>query len=330
MPIKTPKFWYRNPASPTPIIERIMQPLSMIYKFGHNLNLNSKTTRNAPIPVICIGNITAGGSGKTPAIIALHHLIIKHKIWNTPYFLSRGYGGSQNAAQCISVHDDPSEVGDEPLLLAKHSKTITCVNRYDGAMLAHELGADCILMDDGFQNYGLHKDLSIIVINGKSGLGNKKLLPAGPLREPIDAAISRAQAIIIIGTDETNIEELIPENIPIFKAHINALNTGNFDKDAQYIGFAGLAQPQKFHDTLLQNNFKITAFHDFADHHPYCAKELENLIEEAKNNNAKLITTEKDCMRIAEKYRKYIDILPIELVWEDEAAILDLLQKVAR
>ncbi len=324
MPIKTPKFWYRDESSKPPFIEVMLAPLSMVYKFGQHLNLSNATTKTAPIPVICIGNITAGGSGKTPAIIALHKLITKHQIFNAPYFLSRGYGGVDKGARCISVHDGANEVGDEPLLLLSHSKTIISVNRYDGAMLAHELGADCVLMDDGFQNQTLYKDLSLIVINGKSGLGNKKLLPAGPLREPIDNAFMRAQGVIMIGDDEMNIAALIPDNLPVFKAYIKATNIDNLDRDAKYIGFAGLANPQKFHDTLLENNINIVDFHEFADHHPYSDKEIEILIDKSKG--AKLITTEKDYVRVSDKYREYIDYLSIELIWEDEKAMVDLIK----
>ncbi len=330
MPIKTPKFWYRDNNSPAPLIEALMLPLSMIYKIGSNLNLSrqASSSNKISIPVICVGNITAGGSGKTPSIIALHKLLTQNKIFNAPYFLSRGYGGiSSNAARCISVHDDAKEVGDEPLLLASHSKTIISVNRHQGAKLGLELGADVILMDDGFQNQSLHKDLSFIVINAKTGFGNKKLIPAGPLREPIEKAMERASAIILIGTDNNNdIKSFIPDKLPIFKASINPIK--EFDKNAPYIGFAGLAHPQKFHDSLVQNGMNIIEFKEFADHHPYSSKEMENLIKAAGDNNAKLITTEKDYMRIAKQYRKNVDFFPIELVWENENDIINFLRNI--
>ncbi len=330
MPIKTPKFWYRDKSSKPPLTETVLTPLSMVYKFGQRLNLSKTITKTAPIPVICIGNITAGGSGKTPAIIALHKLITKYQLFKSPYFLSRGYGVSQKGARCISVHDSAKDVGDEPLLLLSHSKTIISVNRYDGAMLAHELGTDCVLMDDGFQNQSLYKDLSLIVINGKSGLGNKKLLPAGPLREPIENAFIRAHGVIVIGDDETGITALIPKNLPIFKAYIKATNIDKLDRGAAYIAFARLANPQKFHDTLLENNINIVDFHEFADHHPYSNKEIEILIDKSNDARAKLITTEKDYVKIPDKYREYIDFLAIELIWEDEKAMVELIQKVVK
>ena len=303
-----------------------MKPLSLLYSFGHHLNLSSTKTRKAPLPVICVGNITAGGSGKTPTIIALNKLITENKLAKSPFFLSRGYGGDETKARRITVHDTAKEVGDEPLLLAKHSNIITSVNRYDGALMAQELGADCILMDDGFQNQSLFKNLSILVIDGKTGFGNGKLLPAGPLREPISEAFSRAHAIIIIGEDKTNITPLIPDNISIFKASIKASNIDKFDNLTPYIGFAGLAHPQKFATTIKDNKMNIVNFHEFADHHPYSDNELDKLIIEAKDKGAKLITTEKDYQRIPEDYRKYIEYLSIEIIWDNEKEITEFLK----
>ncbi len=307
-----------------------MTPLSIIYKLGHKLNLSKAITNTAPIPVICVGNITAGGSGKTPSIIALHKLIEKHKIYNAPYFLSRGYGGSEKSPRRISVHDDANETGDEPLLLASHSNTIISARRYDGAMLAYNMGADIVLMDDGFQNQSLYKDLSFIVINGKTGLGNGKMIPAGPLRESVEDALKRANAVIIIGDDESDIKTIIPKNIPVFKAYIKPSNIDKIDRDAPYIAFAGLAHPQKFHDTLLENNINIASFHEFSDHHKFSPKEIDRLIKEAKDNGSKLITTEKDYMRIPDKYREFIEYFPIELVWKNEADILQLLRGLSK
>ncbi len=330
MPIKTPKFWYKDPKHHAPLIEKLMTPLSVIYELGSNLNLRRTIIRNIDIPVICIGNITAGGSGKTPVIIAIQKLINKNKLFNNPYFLSRGYGGSTKDPRRITAHDDASETGDEPLLLASHSNTIISVNRYSGAKLAYELGADIILMDDGFQNQSLYKDLSFIVIDGKMGLGNKKLIPAGPLREPIDKAFKRAHAVIIIGEDKTNTSGLIPENMPIFNAYITPSNIDNLDINASYVAFAGLAHPQKFRDTLLENSINVVAFHEFADHHNFSNKEIDTLINDAKNIGAKLITTEKDYARISDKYREYIDYFPIELIFENEQDIANLIRKIAK
>ncbi len=326
MPIKTPDFWYRPYNSMPTALERIITPLSSLYLLAHNINMGSKTTKHAPIPVICLGNITAGGSGKTPSIIALNALIKNHNIFNSPYFLSRGYGSKQSAAKSITGQEPVNEAGDEPLLLAKHSNTVISVNRYDGAIFAYDMGADLVLMDDGFQNPSLHKDLSFIVIDGKTGLGNRKIIPAGPLREPVIEAFKRCDAVILIGEDKTNIAPLIPSHTPIFAAKITAIKLNDFDLTAKYIGFAGLGHPQKFYDTLQKNKFDVIEFHNFADHHPYSDNEINILLNKAMKNNAKLITTEKDYVRIPQKYRDNISFLPIELKFDNEQKILSFLK----
>ena len=326
MLFKTPKFWYRAPDSNTSLIETILIPISALYKIGHAINMNLQQTKSVEIPVICIGNMTAGGSGKTPTIIALHKLIIKHSLFKSPYFLSRGYGGSESNTRRIGVHEDACMVGDEPLLLASHSNTIVSVNRYDGASLIYDLGSDCVLMDDGYQNQTLYKDISILVIDGKTGLGNKKLIPAGPLREPIAGALTRADAIIIIGIDKTNISSIIPKKIPIFNASIKVPDDTALDQKQRYIAFAGIAHPRKFFDTLKAHNMNIIGFHEFADHHPYSNKDMVNLENEAKQVNARLITTEKDYQRIPNSMIDDIDVLPIEIAWEDEGALTTFLR----
>lgn len=327
MPIKTPKFWYRPQSSSAPLIEQLLTPFSALYRIGQNMNLNTQQTKSVEIPVICIGNITAGGSGKTPTIIALHKLLIKHGLFKSPYFLSRGYGGSESQTRCIEVHDDAKFVGDEPLLLASHSKTIISVNRYYGAKMMHDLGADCVLMDDGFQNTSLQKDISLLVIDGKTGFGNRKLIPSGPLREPIDAAFQRAQAVLIIGEDKTNVTSLIPAHMTVLKASIQVQDNLVLKKEQPYIAFAGLGHPQKFYDTLKQSDMNIVTFHEFADHHPYSQKDINALLYEAKQANAMLLTTEKDYQRIPRDLRDNIDVFPIELVWENEDNVLTFLKK---
>lgn len=326
MLFKTPKFWYRAPDSSTSLIEIILTPISALYKIGHAINTNLQQTKAVKIPVICIGNMTAGGSGKTPTIIALHKLIIKHNLFKSPYFLSRGYGGSESHTRRIDVHEDARTVGDEPLLLASHSNTIISVNRYDGAALIYDLGSDCVLMDDGYQNQTLHKDISILVIDGKTGLGNKKLIPAGPLREPIACALTRADAIIIIGKDKTEISSIIPKHIPVFYASIKVSDDTALDQKKTYIAFAGIAHPRKFFDTLKAHNMNIIGFNEFADHHPYSNKDLLSLKNEAKKRNAQLITTEKDYQRIPNCMIDDIDVLPIEIEWEDEDALTTFLR----
>lgn len=310
MPFKTPRFWYplQNQRS---LLSALLSPLSLLYYAGHKINIARKTTQSVPIPVICVGNVTSGGNGKTPTCIALLQLLRKNNIVHNPFFLTRGYGGKSGSPRVIQKNDTASCVGDEPIILSSHSKTITSVNRYDGADLAHQNGADCIIMDDGFQNPSLAKDISFIVIDGKTGFGNEHMIPAGPLREPIAEAIARSDAVIIIGTDMHDLSSKIPAKTPIFTASIS--HCTSHDKNKEYIGFAGLGHPEKFHNTLFENDYKVLNFHSFADHHPYTPHDMKKMIHEAQKKDATLITTEKDYVRIPEQFRKNIDVLKIEL-----------------
>lgn len=326
MPIKTPDFWYRKLNNTSaPLFENLLSPLSSVYRLIHNLNMSSKSENVAYLPIICVGNITAGGSGKTPTCVALRTLIGKYDLFENPFFLTRGYGGKNKIARVISVHDDPSEVGDEALILVKHSKTIVSPVRHVGALMAHDLDADCVIMDDGFQNPSLKKNISFLVIDGEMGLGNEKLLPAGPLREPFLEALKRTDAIIFIGEDTRDLIERVPNEIPIFRAKITS--TYDKEKKSSYIGFAGLARPKKFLNTLISEGFDVIDFIEFPDHHPYTEADIEKLCGKAKKLNATLITTEKDLIKIPPKFHKIIECLPIKLDWHNDKDVVSFLQK---
>ncbi len=318
MPIKTPDFWYRDANTPAPINEALLLPFSLIYQIAHRINQNIITTKSVEIPVICVGNITAGGSGKTPTSIAINKLIIKNNIAKTPYFLTRGYGGNNNSTRLITAHDDAKETGDEPLLLATHSKTIISRDRYNGALLAHDLGADLIIMDDGLQNQTLKKDISFLVIDGVLGFGNGKTLPSGPLRESLSYALNRIDAVIIIGSDTRGIKSTIPKDIPIFSGHIKPVTEKMPDKSKQYTAFCGLAYPDKFFNTLKDNGYKVIESLSFSDHHDFSEAELKRIKKSALDNDSSIITTEKDYIRLPKTFRNDVETLPIELEFANE------------
>ncbi len=316
MKINTPSFWYRQKSTPPTLTEHFLSPLSALYDLGNKLNQQRQNTKTVKVPVICIGNITAGGSGKTPTCIALHNTLASEGISKNIYFLTRGYGGSNSSTRVITGHEDASETGDEPLLLSKHTQTVVSANRHEGAMHAGDLGAKLIIMDDGFQNQTLHKDLSFLVVDGTMGFGNGKTLPSGPLREPVEHALKRTDAIIFIGKDH---RELIPQlntqiSCPIFAATVKPQI--DLDKERPYIGFAGLGHPEKFKNTLQECGVKLLDFIPFPDHYPYKKTDLESLISQARKQNARLITTEKDILRIPVCHRDDIDVLPITLEFE--------------
>lgn len=320
MPPKTPTFWYRSNTTRAPLYERALVPISDLYQVCHRFNLKKTYTNQAPIPVICVGNLTAGGSGKTPVSIAINTLIRESALFQNPYFLTRGYGGNIKSPRRIEGHDDAMTVGDEPLILLKHSNTIISKNRYSGALHAYALGADCIIMDDGLQNNSLKKDLSFLVVNGKMGFGNEKTLPAGPLREPYELARQRIDAIIMIGEDERGILKQCAD-IPVFHCNLKPFNENTHDKSNNYVAFCGLGYPDKFFSTLTENGYKVVKREIYSDHYLYKDEDLAKLCDIAEKENAELITTEKDYVKIPQSYRSHVKVLPIQVIWQDKEGI---------
>ncbi|MFP4314431.1 MAG: tetraacyldisaccharide 4'-kinase [Alphaproteobacteria bacterium] len=322
MPLKTPSFWY-PPLDQTPAYwEKALWPASVLYQSVHRVNQALNKNYHAPFPVICVGNATAGGSGKTPLCIALAKLVNKPDL----YFLTKGYKGSLESSLIVDPRTHLNDmVGDEALLLARYATTIKSANRIEGMKLAEAQNAALVIMDDGLQNPSVHKDISFMVIDGAHGFGNGKTLPAGPLREPLEKAFSRADAFILIGEDERNIKSLLPEDKPIFRADIIPQE---LDGPKKVVAFCGLGLPEKFKTTLANAGYEIAGWHEFPDHHPYTHKELQNLKESADKLGASLITTEKDAMRIFEKSMlEHIQVLKISAVFENESAVQKFLQE---
>ena len=329
MLLKTPKFWYTKTSGtqelPTHFcaLSQILKPVSVLYQLGHRLNQKFTKRYKAPLPVICIGNVTAGGSGKTPTCISLSSLIKKSGLFSSPYFLTRGYGGNDTGPRHIEDHDTVHQVGDEPLLLASYSNTIISKNRVDGAKKAHDLGADVIIMDDGLQNMSIDKTLSFMVIDGSMGLGNQLTLPAGPLREPFSYALNRSDAIIIIGEDTYGVSHLIPSDKPIFTANILPdITVSSIPTDKPYFAFAGLGIPEKFYTTLRNDELEIVETCNFPDHYPYTENDISLLLEKAKPLGASLITTEKDYVRLSKTLQKQVYMYPVTLKWDNESSLI--------
>ena len=320
MPLKTPDFWYPTERDKSSSLSTLLTPVSFIYTLLQKLDRLRTKPQAVNIPVICIGNVIAGGSGKTPTAIALQDILAMP---NT-YFLTRGYGAENDACRVISLSEEAKCTGDEPRILAKHCKTIISPNRNDGANLAVQSGAKLIIMDDGFQNNALKKDISFLVVDGQMGFGNERTLPAGPLREPLSQAIKRCDAIILIGDDLHDIASKIPSDTPIFNAKISPITTP--DTRLKYIGFAGLGYPEKFRQTLLKQYLNIVDFIPFPDHHPYSEKDIQTLLEQAAKHEARLITTEKDYERIPESFKDQVITLPVKLIISDKLAVISFLQ----
>ncbi len=329
MRFKTPSFWYRDPESQPALAEKLLAPLAFLYRIGYEIHQRSKKPRSFDIPILCIGNINAGGTGKTPTALALMDVIRKNKIAANPFFLLRGYGGGDPGPLLVEPAKHTAwNTGDEALLLAAKAPTIVSVDRAAGAELAIRKQSDFIVMDDGLQNPGIKKDIQIIVVNGDMGFGNGKMMPAGPLREPLQHGFKKADAYILIGEDKLQSLSAIPAAKPVFRAKLAPDEATLPPKDRKYLAFAGLGYPGKFFSFLKQDlGLNIAGVKAFADHYPYQDSDLQNLREQADALGAALLTTEKDFLRLPPGNREGVHTVRVHLVWEDENALAQFIRE---
>jgi tetraacyldisaccharide 4'-kinase len=290
--MRSPRFWWEKPG----IVSALLSPLAAIYGGIATRRLEQAGARLG-IPVICVGNPTLGGAGKTPTAIAIARLLTK--AGQKPMFLSRGYGGRLAGPVRVEPSHRAADVGDEPLLLARVAPTVVAQDRVAGAKLAKQQGASVIVMDDGFQNPSLAKDFSILVIDSARGLGNGKVFPAGPLRAPLAPQLARASAILLIGTEAAVLVWQGAQAMPIFRGMLVpdtacvASLTGR-----KALAFAGIGDPEKFFATLDLAGIETDVRRGFADHHRYSARDAATLVSEADRLGLELITTEKDLARL--------------------------------
>lgn len=313
--LKTPSFWYQPRSQLSPLLHFIA-PLGNIYAFAGRLRTYLTKPLDIGVPVICVGNLVAGGSGKTPTTLALLTLVKEAGLSKNPCFLTRGYGGSLTGPVFVSRHSF-HDVGDEALLLARVAPTIVAKDRRAGARLAALSGHDLIVMDDGYQNPSLHKKVSLVVVDGRTGFGNGYMIPFGPLREPVTSGLARANAVIKIG------EGVSPSvSKPVISAHLDIIS--DIKPGTRVLGFCGLGQPEKFRQTLLDLGIDLAGFESFPDHHPYSHEELQRLHEQAFEKRAQLVTTEKDFLRLPPT--ENISIVRIKLVFDDPKTLLSLIK----
>ncbi|MCC6598167.1 MAG: tetraacyldisaccharide 4'-kinase [Alphaproteobacteria bacterium] len=331
--LQTPKFWYIKAGTSPSRLERWLAPFSCVYYFFYTLHQHSNTPYVSDIPVLCLGNLVTGGTGKTPAALAILEVIKDRELAKTPFFLSRGYGGAERGPLLVEATRHTSwDVGDEPLILCKHAPTVVSTDRAKGVKLAHEKGADLIIMDDGLQNPGIHKDIKLIVINGEMGFGNQKMLPAGPLRQPLTKGLENADGFILIGEDVRGLTGILPTDKPIIKANIKPQKGSVLpDKDLRYFAFAGLGYPEKFFSFLKNTiNLNLVETLKFADHYPYTKNDLLTLDRKAKALDARLITTEKDFMRLPATENITVDVVNVEMAFENTDLLARLIESMIR
>jgi len=323
--MQAPRFWYPKRKGSLPFEARLLWPLGALYNAGARLRSIVSKTERAPLPVICVGNLTVGGTGKTPAVIALAEMLID--MGRNPVILTRGYGGSEAGPLHVDLKShEAASVGDEAMLLARAAPVIVSRNRAAGALLAAEKGADIILMDDGFQNPTIAKDYSLIVVDGRRFLGNGCVFPAGPLRENAYTGLGRADAILIMGGDPglPLPPELEAFRGPKLRAGLEPQVHAALLKDIKVLAFAGIGTPEKFFRTVKSLGARVMAEVSFPDHHPYTERDIRNLKRRALELEADLVTTEKDVVRLPESAENIVAI-PVKARFADLGAMKDLL-----
>lgn len=313
--MRAPDFWDRDGAA-----ARLLSPLGALYGFTVAWKASHAKPFRAQAKVISVGNLTAGGSGKTPVALAIGTRL-RQKGRNV-FFLTRGYGGSERGPLEVAPHDTAERVGDEALLLSKLAWTVVAKDRAQGAALAVSQGADTIVMDDGHQNFALAKDLALVVVDGESGFGNGRMIPAGPLRESVARGLKRAHAVIVMGDGSPDLQGF---KGPLLRAHL-APESDSL-KGKRVFAFAGIGRPEKFLASLERAGAVVSGHRFFADHHPFRPGEMAQL--RAQAGDAALVTTQKDYVRLSERERDGILVLKVRAQFEDEAALDALLTSIA-
>jgi tetraacyldisaccharide 4'-kinase len=321
--MRAPAFWDADGA-----LARALVPASWLWSAGARLREATATPFRAPIPVICIGNFTVGGAGKTPVALAIGARLAA--AGRRVAFLTRGHGGRLAGPVAVdpAMHDAEA-VGDEPLLLAAVAPTLVARDRAAGARAAAAAGATALVMDDGLQNPGLAKDLALAVIDGETGFGNGRVVPAGPLRESVARGLARADAAIIVGDDRAGLAAALPARLPALRARL-APENGEAFRGARVAAFAGIARPEKFFATLRALGAELVEARGFADHHRYGAGEVEALLDAATRSGARLVTTAKDAARLPATLRARVEVLRVRATFADEPALDALLAKALR
>ena len=326
--MRAPGFWYRRPG----LISALLAPLAVVWKFGHRRRMRKPGYR-AAIPVICIGNLTVGGTGKTPVTIAIIQMLMAMGV--APVALSRGYGGQlRGPLQVDPATHTASDTGDEPLLLSAFAPTWISADRAAAARALEAgtaaLSPDMIIMDDGHQNPDLVKDVSMIVIDAETGFGNGRVLPSGPLREPVAGGLERADLAIVIGRAAARAAFLADADlkVPFVEAELLPLETGIDWAGQKVVAFAGIGRPEKFFATLRDLGADIVATHGFGDHAEFGREILTRMAAEARAANAQLVTTEKDAVRLPDAFRREVITLPVRAHFIDDAPLRQVLDRV--
>ena len=324
--MREPAFWWGEGS----FASALLAPLAALYGAVAQWRLGRGGER-AGAPVVCVGNLTVGGAGKTPTALALARMLAA--AGERPMFLTRGYGGALAGPLLVDpARHRAREVGDEPLLLARTAPTIVARDRVKGAGIAGD--ASVIVMDDGFHNPSLVKDFSVLVVDGRRGTGNGRVIPAGPLRAPLEAQLARAHALIVVGglrRAADIAERARAANIPVLQARLRPdVDVIAWLRGRQVLAFAGIADPKKFFATLAEAGVVLAAARSFPDHHRYTRAEAVALCDDAERAGLVLMTTEKDLARLSgedqvKELAARVKALPVTLAFEEDERMKSLL-----
>ena len=338
--MRAPRFWYPARKRGMPFMAQLLSPLGAFYGLAARIKSRTAQAEHICVPVVCIGNVTMGGAGKTPIALALAERLIAQG--EKVHFLSRGYRRtSQGTVKVDPAAHSVAEVGDEPLLLARLAPTWVSADRVAGAKAAAAAGASVIIMDDGFQNPYLAKDFSILVIDAGVGTGNGHVFPAGPLREEAGDALNRAQAIILTGRGHAGdglAARAMARGIPVYRSIAKPVAQEPSLAGAQVLAFSGIGRPEKFYETLRGLGAEIVETQDFPDHHLFTDREASRLTVRARELDACPVTTEKDAIRLAHapagsaraKLAENLRTVPIRAVITDMAQLEALIGEALR
>jgi tetraacyldisaccharide 4'-kinase len=325
--MRAPGFWWRPPGA----LAWLLSPLGKLYG-AITLRRMRGSGSDVGIPVICVGNFVAGGAGKTPTAIALAGLLAQRG--ETPFVLMRGYGGSlAGPVEVHASHHAAHAVGDEPLLMARHARTVIARDRVAGATLARALGASVIVMDDGLQNPVLAKRLRLAVVDGASGIGNGYCLPAGPLRAPLAGQLAQTDVVLVIGMGEpgeTVAAAARQSGAAVLRARLEpAPEAVEKLRGQPVLAVSGIGRPEKFSATLLQAGAQIVAERSFRDHHAYTVGDVAGLVAEARARDCLIATTEKDMVKLGPLWpdgeRHRLLPVPVALVFAEPQRVAAML-----
>ncbi|MGI9398738.1 MAG: tetraacyldisaccharide 4'-kinase [Paracoccaceae bacterium] len=316
--MKAPQFWYE----PNTWKAKFLYPLGYFYNLLTLLRGKLAKPQSYSCLTICIGNLNVGGTGKTPTTIALAQHFLKKGL--QVHVVSRGYKGKFQGTFLVDPQKHKSdEVGDEPLLMSEFTSVWVSNKRKNGIAAAENAGAQIVLLDDGFQDPSFHKDFSLIVVDGEKGFGNKKCMPAGPLRENIVQGFKRADALVIVGQRIYKFDTF-PTHLKIIHSTLKPIETGMNWKEGKYLAFAGIADPSKFFKTLRSLGANLIDCVALSDHQNLDGQVLKRLERKANSAHAQLVTTEKDAVRLSNTYRKKVLSLPVRIEFDDKNELENL------